>query len=232
MKEKSHFQPKKYSLIGLLGSITSIGRWHALRTFAMSQYDWNSSRKARRSLAFGRPVPWWPYSATTFVDQVVATDATVLEIGSGNSTLWWLERGNSVTAIETSDVWAESVRTSARNFAGLDLVVDPLTDFDPGILIKAFRKFDVLHIDHSGDRAEAIHSFLPYLSDNGIAIIDNSDRAEYQDAFQFFIDLGYSRLDFFGIGPINAFCWQTTVFYRVGSLQSQGRPQRFATVEY
>lgn len=226
------YQPKKYSVIGLCKSFVSLGRWHALRTFALAQLDWNASRSSRTSTAFGQPIPWWSYSASSFIDQIVPTEASVLEIGSGNSTLWWIARGNEVTALETSEDWARTVRESAGRHSNLELIVNPLTDGDMSALIPADHKFDILHIDHSEDRSQAVRSFLPLLKDTGMIIVDNSDRAEYQQALQELTENGYVRLDFFGIGPINAYCWQTSLFYKEGSLKVLGRPQNFAVVEY
>jgi len=226
------FQPKKYSLRALFGSISSIGQWHALRTYALSQYDWISSRRTRTSTAFGAPIPWWSYSATSVIDQIVSTAGSVLEIGSGNSTLWWLNRGNSVLAIETSEQWADSIRESAGVDPNLELIIHPLDSVDKLQLLPAERRFDVLHIDHTGDRSDAIRRFLPHLSEHGVLIVDNTDREEYRSSLVDLVDQGYSRLDFFGIGPINAYCWQTTLFFKQETLKTLGRPQSFASVAY
>jgi precorrin-6B methylase 2 len=156
----------------------------------------------------------------------------VLEVGSGSSTLWWLGRGNSVVAIETSKEWADSVRTSAGGNTRLELIVHPLTELDNFSSIPPDRLFDVLHIDHTGDRSEAIRRFLPHVDENGLVIVDNSDCEEYGDAILELADHGYSRLDLFGIGPINAYCWQTSLFYRGGAIRFNGRSQDFATIKY
>ena len=43
--------------------------------------DWSTSRRERQSRSFGRSVPWWSYSCTHFLEQVVPVDAAVMEFG-------------------------------------------------------------------------------------------------------------------------------------------------------
>ena len=80
-----------------------------MRTHALNQLDWMSSRHQSDSKNFLGPIPWWSYACTHFLDQVVPIEATILEIGGGASSLWWLERGNRVTTFESDHKWATQI---------------------------------------------------------------------------------------------------------------------------
>jgi hypothetical protein len=56
------------------------------------------------------------------------------------------------------------------------------------------RKFDVIIIDHSGDRTSAVTDYLPMLSETGFVIFDNSDRSEYAAGLRLLREAGFSRL--------------------------------------
>jgi len=94
------------------------------------------------------------------------------------------------------------------------------------------KTFDVLVIDHSGDRTTAVTDYLPFLSETGFVIFDNSDRPEYQEGLHFLTDAGFSKLDFFGLGPINAYGSQTSFFYKDSIGKSLGRVQDFGIIDY
>jgi hypothetical protein len=81
-------------------TIRTILTWHALRTHLLEQVGWNTTRKSKTSLLHGRPIPWWNYASVQFIDQIVSTDSQILEIGGGNSSLYWMERGNYLVTLE------------------------------------------------------------------------------------------------------------------------------------
>lgn len=210
----------------------SLPTWHALRTHFIAQHDWEASRKSKKAHQFGKVLPWWSYSAINFIDQIVPTSAEVLELGSGYSTLWWLSRGNRVVAIEPSPEWATKVAQEA-NFASERL---RMLNHDPSTALTlpeiSNTKFDIIVIDHSGDRSTATEDFFPFLADQGILIFDNSDRPEYASGLQFLSNKGYSRLDFFGLGPINAFASQTSIFFHGDAVRPLGRIAEFGVIKY
>ena len=110
-------KPEYRTLKSFLKTFLTVKEWHALRTHALSQLDWSASRDQSESNDFLGPIPWWSYSCTHFLDQVVTTDATILEIGGGASTLWWLGRGNHVTTFESNHNWAAQIEARTKPFA-------------------------------------------------------------------------------------------------------------------
>src|SRR5262245_56791293 len=55
-----------------------------------------SSLKARAVDKDGNPLPWYTYPAIDFLRRKCFAERTVLEFGSGQSTLWWAARARSV----------------------------------------------------------------------------------------------------------------------------------------
>jgi len=115
---QKRFKPAVFSLRSAFQTLATLHHWHALRTHALTQYDWVCTRRSRRSEQFGRPIPWWPYALTQIVDQLVPPTAEVLEFGSGASTLWWAERGNDISAVETDPGWASRVQEMSAHLPG------------------------------------------------------------------------------------------------------------------
>ncbi|MBI4883350.1 MAG: class I SAM-dependent methyltransferase [Actinobacteria bacterium] len=223
--------PKPRSLAAIYKSIRSILDWHALRNYCLAQDDWPASRRSGRAERFGSPVPWWAYSCTAFLDQVVPTTARVLELGTGGSTLWWLNRGNSVTAVESSSEWVDKIRSGPGGNSGrLSLVNADPDDTEALELLLKDQEFDVVVVDHSGDRATAVRSLTSHVAVDGLLVLDNADRLEYSAGLRDLAAAGFTRLDFSGMAPINAYAGVTTVAFRSG-MWIRGRSAAFVTVE-
>jgi precorrin-6B methylase 2 len=225
--------PRPRALREVVRSVASILEWHALRTYCLAQLDWRASRHTGRAEQFGQAIPWWSYGCTHFVGQVVAPGARVLEFGAGASTEWWLERGNEVTALESSAEWVDIVRSRCSAHADrLEIVQVDFGLLDASSVIRNGAKFDVVVIDNEGPRSGLVEIALAALDDDGVLIFDNADRAAYRDALDALENHGCHRLDFFGLGPINSYAWLTSIFTRRDFVRLQGTPSPFATVTY
>jgi hypothetical protein len=142
-----------------------------------------------------------------------------------------LARGNDVTSLETEMAWASEIERRAGDHIGrLDLVIGDVDDVENGPIHSAEGEFDVIVVDHSGDRVAAVKAGSQRLSANGILILDNSDRPEYQSALEFLLSSGLHQLDFHGLGPINAFAATTSLFFRTGQIPIWGRRVQHVTV--
>lgn len=212
-------------------SLRHLADWHAIRTYYLAQLDWSTSRHTQRSEAFDQPMPWWSYGCTHFLQQTIAPDASVLEFGAGASTAWWLERGNRVVALESSNEWIQTVRERCAQHQNRLTMI--LADFDEPETITQLVNgpFDVVVIDNEGPRQPLAPLALQLVREGGVIVLDNADRAEYAAAISLLEDAGYHRLDFFGIGPINAFATITSIFTASPTIEINGMANTFATVE-
>jgi hypothetical protein len=166
------------------------------------------------------------YGAIDFLDQVLPPAISVLEIGAGGSTLWWAARGASVTSLETSTSWAREVR-SGLEFEGLSercqiIEISSFSEAQTTLQGLPANSFDVVINDGLEPRAELAAPLANLLTPTGFFIWDNSERAEYNYGLAVLHDLHFWRLDFFGLGPVNSYAWQTTVLGRAG-IVPQGR---------
>jgi len=222
------------SLKSILFTLKSLKEWHALRTHGIWQLGWMDSRKLGISMDHSGLIPWWPYSAVHYLDQIAPTNYSVLEFGGGSSTIWWLERGNQVTTIETDSAWVKRLEQQVRS-KGLQgkWNVHHVKEINAQNVEQELKnlKFDLVINDGLGDRNSAVELLNSYVKNEGLVVWDNSDRSEYKHALLEFQSNKWMKLEFFGLGPINAYCSQTTIFYQT-SHDPIGRNPKLGIIQY
>ena len=161
----------------------------------------------------GNCLPWYTYPAISFLNKKVLSDMVVFEYGSGNSTLWWSQRVSSVVSYEHDQEWYSSIKKMVpTNVEYMYCALEYGGEYSKAIL--AYKKrFDIVVID-GRDRINCAMNSLVALRDDGMIIWDNSDREQYEDGYSYLKNNGFRRLDFEGHGPINAYPWCTSIFYR------------------
>ncbi len=166
----------------------------------------------------GEPIPWLTYPALDFLSGRVTAGMSVFEYGAGNSTLWWGARVARVVSCEHDKEWYAEFRsrvTGANTTLLLRRCKGGSTDYATEIAGYA-REFDILVID-GRQRVSCAKNGLGSLRDGGIILWDNSDRHEYRPGYELLGRAGFSRLDFWGLGPLSTRRWCTSVFYRPGN---------------
>jgi len=214
------FRPAVFSLLRRCGSVP------ASPVRALTQIGWLESVKRAEPIdAEGRPLPWFTYGAISFLDQIVPTKGFVLEIGGGNSSLWWKARGNHVSVLESNADWAKQL--GGQGIDDVTIVSDAsavLLHMER--LDKLGARFDAVVVDGVEPRTAYLLPAAQLLSTTGVLVFDNADRAEYRDALSEWS--GFNRLDFFGLGPQNRYAWGTSVFSRSAFIP-KGRVEEFDT---
>lgn len=161
----------------------------------------------------GVTLPWYTYGAIDFIGGRVKPDMSVFEYGSGNSTAWWASHVTRVVSCEHDRQWYDKLEPCLpKNVEYLYYEFKPAGDYS-GAILHYDHEFDVIVIDGK-DRVICAKNSLVALKGTGIILWDNSDRDQYKDGYDWLMENGFKRLDFSGIGPINAFGWCTSVFYR------------------
>ncbi len=149
----------------------------------------------------GEAIPWLTYPAIEFFKNRINEKMSVFEYGSGNSTIWWAKRVESVISCEHDPKWFVKVKpTIPKNVEYLYIDLLPSQDYEKAIE-KHENKFDLVVID-GRKRVLCAKNCLTSLKGDGVIIWDNSDREKYQEGYQFLKDNGFRKLDFKGIGPI------------------------------
>ena len=70
--------------------------------------------------------------------------------------------------------------------------------------------FDVIFID-GRDRNSCVKKSITKIQQDGIIILDNSERERYQESISLLSK--YKRIDFYGFGPYSYYPWQTSVWF-------------------
>jgi len=77
-------------------------------------------------------------------------------------------------------------------------------------------RYDLVVVDGVW-RNECLPSALQCLSEHGVLVLDNAERAEYAAGRKMLLERGFRELSFVGMGPINHYEWVTSIFYRDGN---------------
>lgn len=191
-----------------------VGLARLVRNGYLARTGWLKSVRLGKPVdANGEPIPWLTFPAIAFLESRVRSDMRVFEYGSGNSTLWWARRVAFVESCEHDLDWAQVVQPLLPNNARLHLLVLDQTGKYSTAMADTGRTFDVVVID-GRDRVNCARSCLQALKPDGVVIWDNSDLEEYVAGYEHLHNLGFRRIDFHGLGPINAYAWTTSAFYR------------------
>jgi hypothetical protein len=163
--------------------------------------------------ASGQPVPWYTYGAIDFLADRVKGGMRVFEYGSGNSTLWWGCRTRHVVSCEHDKAWYDFMKGKIPPNVDYTLIELDVDGRYANAVAGQPAPFDVVVID-GRDRVSCAKASLAALKPDGVIVWDNSDRPDYDAGYRFLLENGFKRLDFWGMGPINAYGWCTSVFYR------------------
>ena len=140
--------------------------------------------EAKRRAVLKKPMPFLVYEAIEHLEAIVAEGTRIVELGGGNSTLWFLERGATVTTIEHSPEWANEILHEAwRRFGEgvkerLRVEIasgDDAITFANGL---ADRSFDLALVDCMNAytwRRDGVEALRPKVRSGGELCLDNSD---------------------------------------------------------
>lgn len=162
----------------------------------------------------GAPIPWMNYSFIDFIEPRLNKSMTVFEYGAGYSTLYLSDKVKTVTSIEYDKDWFEKVKRDLEVKGNCEVEYYPepekyikaITDIDKG-------PYDLIIVD-GRDREECIKYITPYLSENGVIILDDSWKKKFDKVFEYFREKGFKEISFTGLKAGGMIVDKTTVFYR------------------
>ena len=158
----------------------------------------------------GSPIPWYTYPAIEYLNHLDLSHMNVFEFGSGNSTLWWAKKANTVTSVEDDENWYKIILNS-EGFLAYNTRYIHAQNKDKYIDAFEGNFYEIIIIDGKY-RPECANLVLSSNRDNVVMLIfDNSDwYPETINNLQ--KHLGWTQVDFHGFGPINNYTWTTTLF--------------------
>ena len=99
------------------------------------------------------------------------------------------------------------MRTKSAQLCGISLKT--ISDVYASAIVEIGQQFDMVIIDGAW-RNECAAEALAYVRRDGLIILDNSDW--YKDVALFLRSRGFFQVDFNGFGPVNNYCWTTSIF--------------------
>jgi len=163
-----------------------------------------------------KPLPWVTYGFIDFISGRLNKNMDIFEYGSGNSTLWYGEKVNSVTSVEHDKNWYEKVKNSMPKNVTInyqELVYNG--EYSKFSSISNI-KFDIVIVD-GRDRVNCVKNAINSIKEDGIIVLDDSEREAYKEGIEFLINHNFKKLDFWGISPGLFYKKNTTIFYKANN---------------
>jgi hypothetical protein len=164
------------------------------------------------------PLLTWP-----FLDFLAASKlnlSRLVELGSGNSTLWFARLFAQVVSFETHPEWCEQIRKRVPENCQVNLV----SESELLECKMVFDSSDWLLVDFAGRRSQFIKNMLTKHSTAlpGVVVLDNADW--YRTGARFLHDAGYVEIPFFGFksGQTHLSC--TSIFLKDASILQRQDP--------
>jgi len=144
-------------------------------------------------------LPWISYDAIRFFKGWLSPDKTVLEFGSGMSTIWYARRAKHVYSVEDYAPWQHKV-TKMLASAGASNVK---LEFRTGQEYSQFMRdggvsMDMVMVDGS-NRATCAETAIALIKNDGVIYLDNSDKhssptgGDTRDAENILLDFAKER---------------------------------------
>lgn len=177
--------------------------------------QWRSVNERMAVDAKGLPIPWYTYPAIEYLNSFDFKNCDVFEFGSGNSSLYWAGRARSVCSVEDNQEWFQI--TSQRKLANQTVIHRADERGYVKSLPEQGKQFEIIVVDGSWRKGCVVEA-LRCLKDGGMIVLDNSDRVIEKDCGRLLRDQGLIQMDFSGFGPINGYCWSTSIFMKSPTL--------------
>lgn len=186
-------------------------------SFIISSGLWRSIKNNTPFDQSGKPLPWICYPMITFLKERLKKDMILFEYGSGYSTLFFADYVREVYSVEYDEVWYKKINALNKKLSNIHVAYKALNDgYAESIANLEEKLFDVIFID-GRKRVQCCMFSINFLKDNGIVILDDSEREKYQEAFTFFARQGFAHISLRGMKPTDCRETQSTIFYKRGN---------------
>jgi len=180
----------------------------------LADQGWFKARETKSAVdQHGEAIPWVTYAFIDFIKDRITKQHDIFEFGCGNSTIFYAKNANSVTAVEHDKAWYE--RNAAIRIPNVEMIYCGLVR--GGAYSKSAvttgKKFNIIIVD-GRDRVNCCKESVLSLTEDGVIVLDNSERPDYAEAFTFFKAKGFKHLPFTGMSPGVTTSNCTSVFYK------------------
>ena len=176
---------------------------------------WWESWKSKSPIDFNKnPLPWVTYSFIDFIENRLKSNMIIFEYGSGNSTLYYGNKVKEVHTVEHDLEWFNKlVNVLPINIKIAHKQLEYGGDYAKFSLNSGI-KYDIVIVD-GRDRVNCIINSINAVKNNGVIILDDSERIAYSKGIKELYNCGYKSLDFWGISPgFTSYNKCTSIYYK------------------
>jgi predicted O-methyltransferase YrrM len=162
--------------------------------------------------------PWIVPAANGWLRRRIRSDWTILELGSGRSTVWFAHRARRLISFEDNEFWAERTRDRLREtgLENVELRVGPIEALTDAIAALPDSSFDLVVVDFLESpkvtRIDLLGAAMKRVKPGGYLLLDDSDRPGYAQASGM-LD-GWRERRFTGVKDEWPEACETTIFRR------------------
>lgn len=205
---------KKESYLSLL----RLSKLKMILSFGIKGYlhdiGWFNSFRSKMPVDHNNdPIPWVTYSFIDFIKDRIDNTHVIFEFGSGNSTFFYAKHANKVVSVEHDKAWFNKI--VKKKPANSEMIFCELEDGGEYCRVPQTcpEKFNIIIID-GRDRVNCCKQCLPAITNDGVVVVDDSERPQYQDGISFLKQNDFKELRFTGISPGVFIYKATSVFYK------------------
>jgi predicted O-methyltransferase YrrM len=170
---------------------TRAGRFHTVRG-PMGLSGWLRYPAAWVRAKTGRTPerPWIVPASIGWLRRRIRSDWSVLELGSGRSTVWFGRRAGRVISLEDNEFWHGSTqqRLEKAGLVNVELRLRPVEEFPMEISELPDEGFDLVVVDFLEapmvSRIDCLGPAMKKVRPGGFLLLDDSDRPGYAEAFE------------------------------------------------
>lgn len=190
-------------------------------SLAKLPYVLQTYMQAKKQPLMKNPVPFIVMDAIRYLDKLVRPGMRVLEVGGGNSSLWFLSKDVHLTTFEHNKEWADYMMTAIKANPvkypehRFNLNVMQGQETVNTILGMEDQTYDLVLIDSMNDftrRNACIEAALTKVKKGGWMVLDNSDNPVNWNGRELLA--GKEMRRFTGFAPMALFVCQTT-FWKI-----------------
>ncbi|HYK75915.1 MAG TPA: FkbM family methyltransferase [Daejeonella sp.] len=201
-----------------LSSLINFSKLKSLLSFGIKGYlveiGWFKAFESKSAVdESGNPIPWVTYSFIDFIKDRLQSEHQVFEFGAGNSTFFYAKKAAKVISVEHDQAWFDKI--SGQRPANSEIIFCEVeTDGKyAGMPVSLNEKFHVIIVD-GRDRVNCCKQAISALTDDGVVILDDSEREFYNPGIEFLKAQGFKQIAFSGISPGLFYRKTTSVFYK------------------
>lgn len=183
---------------------------------------WLRLPAARRRARLGRVPerPWIVPAAVGWLGRRTRRDWSVLELGSGRSTLWLARRTATVLSFEDNEFWLTQgrERLAAAELDNVELRHLPVEWFAAEVAALEDESFDLVVVDFlespEADRVDLVRAGRAKVKQGSYLLLDDSDRPGYAEAYELLA--GWRERRFVGVKDEWPEACETSIFRKPG----------------